>query len=35
MAITEYEDKIRNIVENLDKEEFIFEFLSVYSKIQR
>ena len=35
MAITEYEDKIRNIVENLDKEEFIFEFLSVYSKIAK
>ncbi|MGK4099921.1 hypothetical protein AB0X62_07225 [Ligilactobacillus salivarius] len=35
MAITEYEDKIRYIVENLDKEEFIFEFLSVYSKIAK
>ncbi|MGI1827394.1 DNA methylase [Ligilactobacillus salivarius] len=35
MAITEYEDKIRDIVENLDKEEFIFEFLSVYSKIAK
>lgn len=35
MAITEYEDKIKDIVENLDKEEFIFEFLSVYSKIAK
>ncbi|WP_420285324.1 DNA methyltransferase [Enterococcus cecorum] len=35
MAITEYEDRIKALVDKEDHEEFIFDFLSIYDKISK
>ena len=35
MAITEYEDRIKNIVDDSDHASFIYDFLSVYDKISK
>lgn len=35
MSITEYEDKIKDIVENGDYSQFIYDFLSIYDKISK
>lgn len=35
MSITDYEDKIREIVEKEDHRQFIYDFLSVYEKISK
>lgn len=35
MAITEYEDKIKEIVDREDHSEFIYDFLSVYDRISK
>lgn len=35
MAITEYEDKIQEIIDKNDHDSFITDFLSVYEKIPR
>lgn len=35
MAITEYEDQIKNIVDDSDHSSFIYDFLSVYDKISK
>lgn len=35
MAITEYEDKIKSIVDNNDHATFIYDFLEVYDKISK
>lgn len=35
MAITEYEDQIKNIVDGSDYSSFIYDFLSVYDKISK
>lgn len=32
MSITEYEDRIKEIVDRDDHSEFIFDFLSIYDK---
>lgn len=35
MAITDYEDKIKEIVDREDHSEFIFDFLAIYDKISK
>ena len=35
MAITEYEDRIKALVDKEDHEGFIFDFLSIYDKISK
>lgn len=35
MAITEYEDRINELVKKVDHSQFIFDFLSIYDKISR
>lgn len=35
MAITEYEDKIKSIVDSKDHATFIYDFLEVYDKISK
>lgn len=35
MAITEYEDKIKEIVNREDHSDFIYDFLAIYDKISK
>lgn len=35
MAITEYEDKIKEIVNREDHSDFIYDFLSIYDRISK